>query len=161
MDATDPETWRWIWMVAAVVFAAGEIAIAGTFFLAPFAVGAAVAAVLAFLDVGLGGQWLAFVVISGGSLAAMRPLSRRLDEEGPHLGIGSHRQLGQRARVIEQIDPDVDGGFVMLGAEQWRAETATGQPIPVGTIVSVTEVRGTRVVVTPVADPASPEPSSD
>ena len=51
MDANDPETWRWIWLIAAVAFAIGEMATVGSFFLAPFAVGATVAAVLSFLGV--------------------------------------------------------------------------------------------------------------
>jgi membrane protein implicated in regulation of membrane protease activity len=156
VDLGDVETWRWIWLIAAVVFAVGEIALAGTFFLAPFAVGAAVAALLAFLDVGLGAQWIVFVSISAASLAALRPLARRFNAGGPTLGVGAHRQIGQHARVVEAIEPSEDAGFVLLGAERWRAESATGSPIADGTIVTVTEVRGTRVIVAP-ADHAAPD----
>jgi membrane protein implicated in regulation of membrane protease activity len=156
VDPGDVESWRWIWLIAAVVFAVGEIALAGTFFLAPFAIGAAVAALLAFLDIGLGAQWIAFVAISAASLAALRPLARRLDAGGTLTGVGAHRQVGQHARVVEAIDPAADVGFVMLGAERWRAESATGSPIADGTIVTVTEVRGTRVIVAP-ADHAAPD----
>ena len=42
MDSGDPEVWRWIWLIAAVVFGVGEMAVAGSFFLAPFAIGATV-----------------------------------------------------------------------------------------------------------------------
>jgi membrane protein implicated in regulation of membrane protease activity len=163
VDPSDVDSWRWIWLIAAVAFGAGEIALAGTFFLAPFAIGAAVAALLAFLDVGLGPQWIAFVAISAASLAALRPLARRLDAEGPVTGVGSHRQIGQHARVVEAIDPSADAGTVMLGAERWRAESATGSPIPEGATVTVTEVRGTRVIVAPATDAAAGEiaPSTD
>ena len=37
----DPEVWRWIWLVAAVLFAIGEMGSPGSFFLLPFAAGAA------------------------------------------------------------------------------------------------------------------------
>ena len=48
-----PEQWRWLWLVAAAVFAIGEMATPGSFFLAPFAVGAFVASLLAFVVVEL------------------------------------------------------------------------------------------------------------
>src|SRR5690606_4830686 len=48
VDMGSPEFWRWVWLVAAAVFTLGEMAVAGSFFLAPFAIGAAVAAILAF-----------------------------------------------------------------------------------------------------------------
>lgn len=157
----DPETWRWIWLVTAIVFAVGEITTAGSFFLLPFAIGAITASVLAFAGVGLEGEWIAFVAISLASLAALRPLARRLDESGPSLGIGAHRQLGQRARVTQAIDGSSDHGFVMLGAETWRAESADGTPIPVGAEVLVAEVRGTRVLVTLLKDPQPLDPGTD
>ena len=66
----DPEQWRWVWMVAAVVFLVGEMASPGSFFLLPFAVGAGIAAILAFADVDLVWQWLAFVGLSAAFFAA-------------------------------------------------------------------------------------------
>lgn len=161
MELSDVETWRWIWLLAAVALGVGEIALAGTFFLAPFAIGAAAAALLAFLGVGIALQWVAFAVVSVACLVALRPLARRLDAEGPVTGVGAYRQVGQEARVVEAIDPATDGGFVLLGSERWRAESATGAPIPVGATVTVTEVRGTRVIVTVAADPWAIGPAID
>lgn len=156
MDWGEPETWRWIWLVAVLVFGLGEMAVAGSFFLAPFAIGAGVAAVLAFAGVPVGIEWLAFLGVSVGSFLGLRPLARRLDIAGPVLGIGSHRQIGQTARVIEAIDGPSDLGSVMLGGEHWRAESTDGQQIPVGATVSVVEVRGTRLLVR--YDPTVPSP---
>ena len=147
MDTGSPEFWRWVWLMAMVVFGLGEISIAGSFFLAPFAAGAGVAALLAFVGIPVGIEWVAFIVISVGAFAALRPIATRLDREGPVLGIGSHRQVGQVARVVATIDGTHDGGLVMLGAERWRAESTTGESIPVGSTVSVIEVRGTRLLV--------------
>lgn len=156
MDWESPETWRWVWLAAAVVFGLGEMGVAGSFFLAPFAVGAGVAAILAFAGVPVGGEWAAFLVVSIGAFVAFRPLARKLDEAGPHLGVGSHRQIGQIARVIEAIDSAEDEGLVMLGSERWRAESADGQVFPIGSTVSVVEVRGTKLLVR--ADVGSPAP---
>jgi membrane protein implicated in regulation of membrane protease activity len=158
VDLSDPETWRWIWLVAAVAFAVGEIAVAGSFFLAPFAIGAAVAAVAGFAGADLPLQWILFVVVSGALLAAMRPLAHRLDQTAHTPGVGSSRQVGQRARVLEAIDGPHDHGLVLLGAERWRAESADGTPIPAGATVLVTEVRGTRVLV--AAAPDLPDPTA-
>lgn len=161
MDMGSPEFWRWVWLVAAAVFTLGEMAVAGSFFLAPFAIGAAVAAILAFAGVPVGIEWLAFAAVSAGALAALRPIARRLDREGPVLGIGSHRQVGQVARVVVPIDPATEEGTVLLGTERWRAESTDGRPIPAGSSVSVVEVRGTRLLVR--SDPTTalpPEPAA-
>lgn len=148
-----PEFWRWAWLATSAVFAVGEMSVAGSFFLAPFAIGAAVAAVLSFAGLSVTFGWIAFLVVSGVSLAALRPLARRLDREGPVLGIGSHRQVGQVARVIDPIDSQAHTGTVMLGAERWRAESIDGRTIAAGSAVAVVEVRGTRLLVR--ADPTT------
>lgn len=160
MDLGEPGTWQWIWLVAMVVFGVGEMAMAGSFFLAPFALGAAVASALAFLDVPLGVEWAAFLGVSIVSFLALRPLARRLDQVHSSAGIGANRLLGQPAQVIGTITGDHAPGMVLLGGEQWRAESADGQAIAVDTQVVVTDVRGTRVVVVP-RDDTSRSPSDN
>jgi membrane protein implicated in regulation of membrane protease activity len=153
----DPEVWRWIWLVAALFFAVGEMSTAGSFFLLPFAVGAGSASALAFADVGLTGQWLVFVGVSVGLLAALRPLSRRLDRGEPTLGIGSKRLIGESAVVIDDIPGGPNElGMVRVHREEWRAETVDGSPAPTGTTVSVVEQRGTRLVVSALHSDALP-----
>ena len=143
-----PETWRWIWLVTAAVFAVGEMASAGSFFLAPFAVGAAIAAVLAFADIGLAGEWGAFLVVSLGTFASLRPLARRLDSGEPSDGIGSKRLIGQPATVLEPIAAgEHEQGLVRVNREEWRAQTVDGSPAPAGSVVHVVELRGTRLIV--------------
>jgi membrane protein implicated in regulation of membrane protease activity len=146
----DPESWSWLWLVAAVVFAVGELATPGSFILLPFAIGAVLAGGLAFLDVPPAVQWLGFVAASMATLAAFRPLSRRLDLQTNDDGIGSRRLLGQQAKVVTAIPGDGELGLVMVGRETWRAESTTGGPIASGVPVRVADVRGTRVVVAPM-----------
>ena len=142
----DPEQWRWIWLVAAVGFGLGEMATPGSFFLAPFAVGAAVAAVLAFADVSVVLEWTAFVVVSVACLLALRPLARRLDRAGLTDGIGSRRLIGRRGVVLDAI-PAGDLGTVRVDREEWRAVAADGTGLASGAAVVITEVEGTKVVV--------------
>lgn len=143
----EPEQWRWIWLGTAVLFGIGEMASPGSFFLAPFAIGAAVAAILAFADVPLVGEWAAFVGISVASFVALRPLARRLDAEGTSDGIGARRLIGRTGKVLEDIAPD-GMGMVRVDREDWRAESLGPQTIPAGTTVRIAEVEGTRVIVT-------------
>jgi membrane protein implicated in regulation of membrane protease activity len=145
-----PESWRWIWMVAAFLFTVGEMASPGSFFLFPFAAGALVAAVLAFAGVGVGFEWVAFVGVSAGAFAALRPIARRLDQGGPAAGIGANRLIGETAIVLDSIGPG-DLGLIRVDREEWRAESLDGSPIAAGTPVRVVEVRGTRAVVWPTA----------
>ena len=154
MDFDAPETWRWIWLIAAVVFTVGEIAVAGTFFLAPFAVGAAVAAVVAFAGAGVGVEWLAFVAVSAASAAYLIPFGRRLNLRGPTHAIGSARWAGQQGVVLRDI-PAGPGqtGLIRLQREEWRAESLTGDPIPAGSTVLVSRVDGTRLVVVSIEEP--------
>lgn len=154
MDSGDPEVWRWIWLIAAVVFGVGEMAVAGSFFLAPFAIGAAGASVCAFAGVGLAAQWGVFLALSVATFAGLRPLAHKLSHPEPTPGVGGGRQVGQRGRVIEAIDGEHDHGMVQIDREKWRAVGSAGQAIAVGTNVTVLEVRGTRVVV----EPAGPGP---
>ena len=52
MDVNSPETWRWIWLVAVVVFALAEVFTPVLFFMGSFAIGAAAAGVAAFVGGG-------------------------------------------------------------------------------------------------------------
>lgn len=144
----DPDIWRWIWLVATGVFAGGEMLVAGSFFLAPFAVGAVVATVLAFAGVSVLVQWAAFVAVSAGAFAALRPLARRLDANAPNHPVGATRLAGHPAVVIEAIAAD-SVGLVRVDREEWRAETEGPQTVTVGTPVTIVEVRGTRLIVAP------------
>ena len=63
-----------IWLIAAVVFAVGEIATLG-FFLAPFAGGALLAAIVSAVGGGELASWAVFLLVSIGLLAALRPLA--------------------------------------------------------------------------------------
>jgi membrane protein implicated in regulation of membrane protease activity len=153
-----PDTWIWIWLVAAFVFAAGEMASPGSFFLLPFAIGALVASALAFVDVGLVGTWSAFIGASLAALVALRPLARRLDQTDVDHGIGARRLVGQPATVIQEIPGTGELGLVRVQREEWRAESLDGAAIAPGTTVRVAEVEGTRVLVVPVGTPADTPP---
>lgn len=156
MDFSSPDTWRWVWLAAAAVFAIGEIAVAGSFFLLPFAAGALAAGVVAFLGGAVALEWLIFVVVSSLGAAVLRPLARRLDQ-GPKHAIGANRWVGRQAYVLRDI-PSGPGqtGVIRLDREEWRAESLMGVAIRAGSTVLVSRVDGTRLVVLPVEEPLEP-----
>ena len=151
-----PDTWRWIWMVAAVVFTVGEMATAGTFFFMPFAIGAVAAAAAAFAGLNVALEWLVFVAVCAAAFAVLFPLGRRLDRQGTREAVGADRWVGREAVVLADI-PSGPGavGLIRLDREEWRAESATGAPIRAGSTVLVTRVDGTRLVVLPLDEPST------
>jgi membrane protein implicated in regulation of membrane protease activity len=162
----DPELWRWVWLVAALAFGLGEMATAGTFFLAPFAVGAVAAALVSFIGAPIAVGWIAFIGLSAVSFAALRPVARRLElNNRTPLGVGATRLVGEHGVILSAVAEGPDEvGLVRLGREEWRAQSLDGSPIAAGTPVTVLEVRGTRVVVfatglpLPTTPPERPHP---
>ena len=141
----DNETWRWIWVGAALFLGFAEMVTAG-FFMLPFAVGAVIAAILAFTGVAAEIQMAVFVASSLISLVLLQRYVRKEDEHQP--AVGSNRFVGQSAVVIQPVDRTSGSGRVRMETEDWRAVT-DGEPIEVGTEVHVVDVRGARLVVEP------------
>ena len=107
----EPETWRWIWLVTTAVLAIGEMASAGTFFLAPFAVGAGVEVSISApggvpqVSVGGGGQ----VAVGG-----------QFDVYGTYddIDVTTDADAGTMDAEIESVDASASGyGGVQAGAE--------------------------------------------
>jgi len=158
----DPDIWLWIWLAAAVLFGVGEILVAGSLFLLPFAVGAVLAALVAAVDGPLVLQWGLFVGASFASFLALRPLAKRLDAADPADGIGARRLIGEQARIVDAIpEGGHDLGTAMIGREPWRVQSIDDRAIEAGTLVRVVEVRGTRAVVVPVDLGPPPSDRSD
>ena len=139
----DTEVWRWLWTILAVVLGIGEIFTAG-FFLLPFAIGAAAAAILAWIGAAVIAQWLVFFGVSIFALAYLRKYIVRQDE-GDQPRVGANRWVGEMGMVLEDIDPHTGAGLVRILNEEWRAKAHT--PIETGTRIVVTEVKGTRLLV--------------
>ena len=151
----DPESWRWLWLVALALFGVAELVTPIAFLFLPIAIGAAVAMVSAFLGAAIAVEVVLFVLATGVSYGVLWPIGRRLAiGPGPHNQAGARRWIGREAVVLEAIPAGTGAtGTVRLEREQWRAETADGFPIPAGHTVVVTNVKGTRLVVLPLDPP--------
>jgi membrane protein implicated in regulation of membrane protease activity len=136
-----------IWLIAAVIFAVGEMATT-SFFLAPFAGGAAVATLLAAAGAGAVIEWAAFLVVSILLLAALRPIARDHQRTKARIRTGTAALVGQTATVVERIANAEGVGCVRLDGEIWTArafvDEETFEP---GARVQVLEIRGATALV--------------
>ena len=138
------ELW-WIWVIIGVIFIIGEIFTAG-FFLIWFGIAAIIAGIIAFFELSVVWQGVAFVIISAILLAGTRRLAERYTKKQPP-GIGADRLIGKVGVALEEIDNDKNTGRVRIDEEQWRAESLEGNVITKDSKIQVMKLEGTRVVV--------------
>jgi membrane protein implicated in regulation of membrane protease activity len=138
------EEWVW-WMVAAGVFAVGEI-LTLSFFLGPVALAAVGAAIVALAGGGLALQWAVFVALALASLAVLRPIARRHLRTPAALRTGTAALVGARAIVLERVD--ADGGQVKVQGEVWSARAFDDDEVmEPGTRVEVLKIDGATALV--------------
>jgi membrane protein implicated in regulation of membrane protease activity len=141
------EDWL-LWLILAVVFGVGEIATLG-FFLAPFAGGAAVAAVVSAAGAPFVAALAVFLVVSVVLLAALRPLARSHRRMPPQIRTGTAALVGKSATVLERIANSEGVGCVRIDGEIWTARAYMDEETyEAGTRVQVVEIRGATALVT-------------
>jgi membrane protein implicated in regulation of membrane protease activity len=140
------DTWI-VWIVAGCVLGAGEMHTGG-FFLAPFALGALVAALVSLAGVGLPLALLVFLLTSLLVLLTLRPVARRHLQHPPRIRTGAAALVGADAVVLERIANQEGVGCVRIGGEVWTARSYDdGEVIPAGERVQVVEIRGATALV--------------
>ena len=136
-----------IWILVAVAFGVGEV-LTTTFVLAPFSVGALVAALVAAIGGGAVVSWLAFILISLLTLWVVRPIARSHMRTPAQLRTGTAALIGRRAIVLERIANDEGVGCVRIDGEVWTARAYDDESvIEAGTPVQVIEIRGATALV--------------
>jgi membrane protein implicated in regulation of membrane protease activity len=138
-----------LWTIVAAAFTLGELH-TNSFYLAPFAVGGAVAAVLAALGAGGVVALVAFVVAAILFLLLLRPLAVRRRRGVPAIRTGAAALVGQPALVLERIANREGVGTVRIGGEVWTARSYDeDEVILAGEQVEVVEIRGATALVMP------------
>src|ERR1700691_1263133 len=112
-----------VWVVVACILGFGEMH-TGALYLLPFAIGAAVAAVVSVLGVGALLAVLIFVLASALMFGALRPVARRHRRLPPAIRTGAAALIGRRAMVLERIANNEGVGCVKIeGGEVWTARS--------------------------------------
>lgn len=114
-----------------------------------FAVGSLAALIVAATGGSPGFQIFVALAVSAVLLACLRPLVRK------HFTPGLTKTnvdaiVGSRGYVTADIDNVSATGTVKLGAMEWTARSASGEPLPKGTLVKVDRIEGVKVFVSPV-----------
>lgn len=135
----------WVWLGAVIIFGVAEAATAGLVSIW-FVAGAVAALIAAVAGASATVQVVLFAAVSAVTLAATRPLVRKL-AKGPVARTNADRVLGTKARVTEKIDNENSTGAVYVDGKTWTARSTDGSVIPEGTEVSVKRMEGVTLFV--------------
>jgi membrane protein implicated in regulation of membrane protease activity len=136
-----------LWVVAAGVFGIGEMLTMG-FFLAPFALGAAAAAIVDVAGAPELAAWIVFVAVSLLTLVMIRPIARSHMKAPPQIRTGAAALIGKQAVVLETIANHEGVGCVRIDGEVWTARAYDDdEVIEPGKRVQVVEIRGATALV--------------
>lgn len=138
---------EWIWASLFVIFVVAEIATVQLISIW-FSLGALAALVSEFFGAGPVTQIVIFSIVSAVTLAISFPLIRKRMKTKKPVATNADRDIGKTASVIEEINFDKDTGRVTLSGVDWKAVPANKtEIIPVGSIVTVKEVYGAKLIV--------------
>jgi len=138
-----------VWLVVACLLGLGEMHTGG-FYLAPFAAGALLAAIVGLAGAGTIATPVAFAIGSGLAFAGLRPIARSHRRLPPAMRTGAAALVGRRAIVLERIANDEGVGCVKIDGEVWTARSYDDdQIIEPGERVDVVEIRGATAMVMP------------
>ncbi|MFQ5891168.1 MAG: NfeD family protein [Candidatus Methanofastidiosia archaeon] len=132
-----------IWWILGFLGLVAEMLTTG-FFILWFAIGAFVAGVIALFGGGVLVQIVVFLATSAILIVLSRRFFIHVTPEAP-LKANIDDYLGQKAVVVENIDPIENRGLVRVKKEIWRAD-ATEQ-IEKGEVVKVVGYEGVHLVV--------------
>jgi membrane protein implicated in regulation of membrane protease activity len=135
-----------LWLIAAGLFAAGEVASLDLVLLM-FAGGAVGGMLVALAGGAVAFQLVAFVAVSLALLAVVRPIAtRHLTQSTPLQLDGVQAVVGKTARVTQAVDRH--SGRIKLGADEWSARSQhEGEAFAIGTTVRILQVEGATAVV--------------
>ena len=134
------------WAIAFVVFLIIEGVTLNALVSIWFAGAALFAMIAAIIGLSFTWQLVVFAVYSAVLLVVTKSLvkhfrgSRKKDPTTEH-------EIGKNATVIESIDNTTGEGRVKLDGTYWAARSFTGENLTEGTIVTVREIDGTKLIV--------------
>lgn len=133
------------WALAFVFFVVVEIATATALVSIWLAFGALVAMFFAIADFSFIVQLSVFVIASALLLILTRPLVRKMQGEKHYTNF--ELDIGKTAVVTEKIDNSISEGRVKLDGTNWAARSEDNSIIEEGSVVTVKQVDGAKLIV--------------
>ena len=134
-----------VWVVIMVAFLVVEAATAGLTCIW-FAIGALAALIAALFGAPIWLQLVWFFVVSVVTLYFTRPLVLKYVNSRSQ-PTNADMVIGKEALVTEAIDNVESAGAVAVGGKVWTARSENGEPIEVGSIVTVLRIEGVKLIV--------------
>lgn len=144
-----------IWLVLALVFTLIEAATV-TFFIFWFGIGAAAAALTAYLGGHFVLQMLVFFAVSLVLVASTRPFARRVLRRS-RVKTNVDAMAGRTGIALNPFDGRGRTGLVKVDGETWTAIAAEDATVERGQRVTVLGVEGVKLIVRPLVGPESGE----
>jgi membrane protein implicated in regulation of membrane protease activity len=136
-----------LWVIAACALGIGEMLTTG-FFLAPFALGAGLAAIVDAAGAPELAAWIVFVFASVLTLAVLRPIALSHLKVPPQIRTGTAALVGKQAIVLERIANHEGVGCVKIDGEVWTARSLDDdRVIEQGARVEVVQIKGATALV--------------
>lgn len=138
----------YIWLILAGVFVIGEVLTSG-FLIFWLALGSLIAMAVSFLTDSIIIQTTVFLISSVILILATKPLVRKFaNTETVKTNVSSI--IGKKGLVTKDINSINSTGQVKVDGELWSAIGENDMEISKGTEVEVIEIKGVKVIVTPI-----------
>ena len=142
-----------IWLIIAGICLIGEIITVG-FLIFWLAIGALLAMIVSLFTSNIMIQTAVFVISSIILIFSTKPLVKRFAKGNPNVKTNVYSIIGSTGIVIEDIDSVNGTGQIKVSGETWSAIGENDINIPKGTEVKILEVKGVKVIVSPIGVPS-------
>ena len=138
----------YVWLILAGVFVIGEVLTSG-FLIFWLALGSLIAMAVSFLTDSIIIQTTVFLISSVILILATKPLVKKFaNTETVKTNVSSI--IGKKGLVTKDINSINSTGQVKIDGELWSAIGENDMEISKGTEVEVVEIKGVKVIVTPI-----------
>ena len=138
----------YVWLILAGIFVIGEVLTSG-FLIFWFSLGSLIAMVVSFFIPDVIVQTTVFLISSVILILATKPLVKKFANIDT-VKTNAQSIIGKKGLVTKDINSIKATGQVKIDGELWSAVGLNDMDISKGTEVEVNEIKGVKVVVTPI-----------
>ena len=138
----------YVWLILAGIFVIGEVLTSG-FLIFWFSLGSLIAMIVSFFIPDVIVQTTVFLISSVILILATKPLVKKFANIDT-IKTNAQSIIGKKGLVTKDINSIKATGQVKIEGELWSAIGKDDMDIPKGTEVEVNEIKGVKVIVTPI-----------